>query len=541
MALIHHATFADFGYRKLEPSGTFLPTTLERLAEYARSRAQFEVASDGHSRWIRHADRKAGPIRPLMREVASIERNTANPAAALHCVEAFDAAWGTIEGRYSSPVKDCAALCKDALNEPAHRGLHFLTCAASLAPRPVLRHVLAQHVLPAFFKIARDGYFLAYAVDYELEIRLGLCRNLHRFSQYSLSDLDKDDVASLQKLHAESSLEQPALIVNLVSALTYPWVTCVAAVRPGLLFVFVLDPAPKHEAQRFPSSWSDKLRSSADFAKNSVGLTELLRSKDEAVKESARHRRHRLVDPPPAAQSLSLLRYTLERYARTVWHTTDPSEHCAPGTDAISPLVPFEFGLTLDRLVRKGVLSVFGTAEIDRKDDCFEIADLIEELWSQRNDKSAGTAIFKRLFTRNEAIPLLNSCVSGAPIHDWPPIVPAVRATYDRLVSVVEASVTVKSKVTPGGILVRNKSLTREVVEPLDEFAANVVRALRNAHHGYLTAHDRSSRPARYLSLVDGSIPNEVSLIAAYWVWCTVTSPEVVLGRPWLPVGGYVA
>jgi hypothetical protein len=236
-----------------------------------------------------------------------------------------------------------------------------------------------------------------------------------------------------------------------------------------------------------------------------------------------------------------LLRYSIKRYSRTLWHMTDPADHCQPGSSTIAPLAPFEFGLTFDRVVRKGVLSVFGSAEVDRKDDCFEVADLVEELWSQRNAQRAPTAIFRKLFNRSEAMPLLSSCTTDAPHEEWAPLLSAVHAAYDALVEGIKSSVVIRSKVANGGILVRNKALSTESIEPMEAFVANVVRALRNAHHGYLTANDPANRPARYLSLVDGSFPSDVSVLAAFWTWCAVTDPENFLGRSWVPVGGYIA
>jgi hypothetical protein len=307
------------------------------------------------------------------------------------------------------------------------------------------------------------------------------------------------------------------------------------------LFVFVLDPVPGHVAKPFPTSWSDKLRSAAAFAKENVDLKKLLGAGNEDYKDAAKHGRYRLQTRPTSAQTLSLLRYSMKRYARTLWHVTDPAEHCPPGSNTIAPLAPFEFGLTLDRVLRKGVLAVFGSAEIDRKDDCFEVADLVEELWSQRNAQSAATAVFRKLFNRVDAIPLLANCVAGAPEHEWVPLLPAVRAAYDALVGGIKSSVVIRSKVTSDSVLVRNKALSAESAESLETFVANVVRALRNAHHGYLTANDHANRPARYLSLVDGSLPGDVSLLAAFWAWCAIIDPEQFLGRPWVSVGGYLA
>jgi len=419
--------------------------------------------------------------------------------------------------------------------------MHFLTSVASLVPRDELVPMLAWHVLPAFFRLFPAGHFVAFEVSYQLEVRLALCRNLHRFSQYSASTFTPNDHSPLQKLHAQSSYETPAILVDLLSALTYPWVTTVSAVRTGLLFVFVLDPAPMHSEPFFPASWSAKLREAADFAKAPIDLKRILFDNDPDYHRAASLRRHLLNEAPSGSQSLALTRYSIERFSRTLWHSTDVAEHCPPSSEVIAPLAAFEFGLTLDRVMRKGVLAVLGNSEGDRKDDCFEIADLLEELWSQRNARQGGSSYFKKLFNRSDALDLLGRCVADAPAAAWPAILPAVREAYDRLVDGISSSVVIDSKIVSAGILVRTKKLDQEVVEPVELFVANVIRALRNAHHGYFTANDSASRPARYLSLVSGHLPEEVSLLASFWVWAAVTSPEAMFDRPWMPVGGFEA
>lgn len=540
LPMIETASFSDLGYRRLEPGTTLTTGTIDRLLAYASRHANYEVQTEGDARWIRHRERKSGMLSPLIREVAIVDASTVDRKHALAALETIDRNWEGA-GLPHGSLETCISLCCDASDEPAHRVMHFLTSAATLAPQTHLLHVISNVVLPAFFTRYPTGALVVFELDYAIERRFGFCRNLHVFNLHPPFAIDGEDTTPLHNLHAPTSLEQPQMVVKLLSGLTYPWITVVPAVRAGLLLAFVLDPPAEHSQGPFPESWSAKLRSGTDFAKERVKLKDLLCENGTQARHAAAHARHRLNHPPTTAQTLSLLRFTMQRYARTLWHITDPSEHCRPDSQVIQPLVPFEFGLTWDRVLRKGVLAVLGTAEIDRKDDCFELADLLEELWSRRNEKSGQARIFKRFFHRTEAVAMLKECVSGAPVSEWADIVPAVIATYDRLVDAVSASVVIRTRKSDAGVLVQNKALSGDVVEPFEEFTANLMRALRNAHHGYLTANDTSSRPARYLSLVSGTIPDDLSLVAAFWTWCTITAPETVFERQWLGSGPYLA
>lgn len=303
--------------------------------------------------------------------------------------------------------------------------------------------------------------------------------------------------------------------------------------------MFLLDPAPESRPGKFPTSWNDKLRSHAKFASERTDVASVLSGTDAEALRNALHRRLALRETPSARTVSSLLDFAVERFNDAFWHFTDPCEHCPSGKSSLDPLAPFEFGLTVDRLLRKGLLCTFGTDEIDRKDDSFECADLVAELVEQRNGNNAGSVIFKNLFTRSFGTALASDCLKDAPPDVRSLLLDRVNAAYDALVQGIEESITIKSKLSVNGVAVRNKNRTQEVIEPLEQFAANILRAMRNAHHGYLTSNDERARPARYLSLVDGSIPNAVTFLGSFWALCALIAPQTLFKRDWMAIGRY--
>jgi hypothetical protein len=111
---------------------------------------------------------------------------------------------------------------------------------------------------------------------------------------------------------------------------------------------------------------------------------------------------------------------------------------------------------------------------------------------------------------------------------------------YSHLESTVIDSMYVGSKVAPtGGILVENRLGTGDVEETRAEFTANVVRALRNAHHGYFTELDRSRRPSRYLALVTGDLPETFSYLGVLFGIGMLADPEAMIRWRTIPVGLY--
>jgi len=103
---------------------------------------------------------------------------------------------------------------------------------------------------------------------------------------------------------------------------------------------------------------------------------------------------------------------------------------------------------------------------------------------------------------------------------------------YQRLRQTILDSVWVISKRTSSGILVKDNQLVSENIENPDEFTGNVLRTLRNTHHGYLTRGDQSFRPSRYLSLIDGNTSDDFPTLSLAWLLALLESPEALIGNP---------
>jgi hypothetical protein len=138
------------------------------------------------------------------------------------------------------------------------------------------------------------------------------------------------------------------------------------------------------------------------------------------------------------------------------------------------------------------------------------------------------------------AVPTLSAALSTAPEPIRTMLLDGANSVYDALRTTIVNSVFVAAKRTlAGGVLVRDKSLTSEREETPDEFTANVVRALRNTHHGYMTAGDRQNRPSRYLALVTGALPDTMTYIGVLTGLALLADPTVMIGRPSYPRAAY--
>ena len=101
-------------------------------------------------------------------------------------------------------------------------------------------------------------------------------------------------------------------------------------------------------------------------------------------------------------------------------------------------------------------------------------------------------------------------------------------------------SVWIKSKVTATAVKVRNKTLEWEQDEDHDTFVANALRAVRNAHHGYFTDGDKKNRrPSRYLFMLNGDLPIEITVLPSIWFLALVADPERFISWKTLGIGKF--
>lgn len=252
---------------------------------------------------------------------------------------------------------------------------------------------------------------------------------------------------------------------------------------------------------------------------------------------SAAHRRWRQHRRFGGGEIEVLIEWLAERYSELAFHAGDPCEFTEDG--CVDGVTAMEYGLTLDRVLRRSVSCVASDSAAERKMAAFEIADLLEELRGVWEPTLNSTAFFKRLHHPVQGRDLVKEALSALP----PPFAGYFQESadqiYGELQSSVLASVWIKSKLTAQGVLVKGRDLSTEQVEPLPEFVANTVRALRNGHHGYVTKRDKSQRPSRYLSLVTGNLPDSMSYLGFLWMLAMLSAPKKMLGWDWMPVNAW--
>jgi len=192
----------------------------------------------------------------------------------------------------------------------------------------------------------------------------------------------------------------------------------------------------------------------------------------------------------------------------------------------------------VDRLFRKTLLAMSLDVAPTANLMAFEIADLYDTLSVRLQNTANDTGFFKSLFD-TAAIPTrIGAHLAGMPAPFAAYFSEIATRVYRKIQETVLGSVWRAGKVTPAGVLVRNKTLTAEAPMPVPQFVGETMRAYRNAHHGYFTAGDSGNRPSRYLFMVDGNLPVEMSALPALWWLSYIANPKFA-GWNHLPLAAF--
>jgi len=533
MAIITEATWADLGYQRLGPGPRLNVDKTKMLAQFIKEREAHEVQTAGDERWLRDKARVLSSTVPwFVRRAATISKATVDAPNSYDFLErAVRGPYAKKHGRVTPSWTDLVSMTVAHESEPRWRWLHRLALVSSLSGPDDVAKLLREHVLPAFFHQYPAGRVAFYESNYDFERRYGLLRGMYALSQYELADIkDLRAFKTLQQWQTLDTVKQSGTLFSLLGTALYPHVHFVDAGLIGLRMLFNVDPAEKHEPPPFPSSWMSFAQSRWAFGEQQRNLIDVLIGKDEAAHDDAAHRRFRMKGCFSTADIEMYVDWFVEKYSRLAFHLSDPCEFIVNG--CIDAVTTFEFAITVDRVLRKAVSCVASEENPVRKAASQETADLLETLRAFKDPSATGT-FFKKLHHRDDGLALVQKCLASVPTAVGAALQDSAQTVYRDLHDTIRNSVWVKSKLTERGVMVKNKDLTAEREEPTADFVTNVVRALRNAHHGYLSTSDTSNRPSRYLALVTGNTPDSMAYLGTLWALALVASPEEMLGRTW--------
>jgi hypothetical protein len=543
-------SWADFGYRKIGPlpaaGGGLSPA---QVAERLVREGDYEAISD---HWVRRKARRKGTHFAGSIEIVSVlDRETPLDDTVLSFLEKHaHSEWIAAESEWKKVRADQEILIEAVERaetiEERWRGLYRLTQALFYIGPEVsrLRPMFRQQVAPCFFRLYPQGRIVVLRYDMAVDGAAAGLRFLYATSQAPAKELLSEPfrgIQTLQQWHMASLTRLMPALLDLFNHLFYPFVGGTCANLYGLVFLFLMDPAEQHTPAAFPRNWLGYPSRSASFGREDVDAIEVIQSSNGPAYWRESHQRFCHAHGFNAEARVELLRWFIERLNRLLYELTDPANF-TEGHDpqaVLDPVFAFEHQLTVDRLLRKTLLAMSLDEAPTGNLMAFEIADLYDTLSERFGNHKNKTDFFKTLFHTQQGPALIAPRFADmpAPFADYfTELTPMV---YHKIEETVLTSVWRPGKVTPGGVLVKDKDLTTEAPMPMPQFVAEVMRAYRNAHHGYFSADKVSqNRPLRFLFPVNGNLPVEMSALPVLW-WLAYLADPGVVGWKHLPLGAF--
>jgi hypothetical protein len=544
--MITPGSWSDFGYRKLgplPPSG--VGWSVKEIADRLCTASDYEVVSE---EWVRRrARRKGAQFTGSIEIVTVLDQGTPLNDQSLTFLEKHaESEWIKAESQWKQFRADPEVL-KDAVEraetvEERWRGVYRLTQALFYIGPEVsrLRPMFRQHVAPCFFRLYPQGKIIVLRYDTEADGAAALLRLLYATSQAPPQELLADrfkGIQTLQQWHMASLTRLMPVLLDFFNDLFYPKIGGACACLYGLVFLFLFDPAEDYAPAAFPRNWLGFAGRSASFGREAGDLMAVVQDFAGQAHQRESHQRFCHSRSFGADDRLKLLHWYIDHVNRLLYELTDAANF-TEGADpqaVLDPVFAFEHQLTVDRLLRKTLMAISLDEAPAGNLMSFEIADLYDTLSERFGNHNKKTDFFKKLFHTEEGPALLVPRLAAMPSPFDAYFADLARQVYDKIEETVLASVWRPGKLTPGGVLVRDRDLAKETAIPLPQFVAEVMRAYRNAHHGYFSADPISqNRPLRFLFLVNGNLPVEMSALPSLWYLAYLADPGFV---GWKPLG----
>ncbi len=538
--MIQAFSWADLGYRRLPEQIRTLHG--EAACKMLRNVGKFDTLEN---EWIRHPARWQKDRRPQIRIVTEIQRNFDKSE-----IEVLRDDFEWYLHLYSSGMEELprvvmdedefllllADVEKEYLADQPWRFLSILSQTFYLAHNfEEFTRRLTEHSLPLFFKFYPESRVLFLSHRNDLVSQNSSLRFLYTASMLPIAEWPSASLDGFGTMRDWHGKDPYILVLNVLAIYQYLWMPFVSGAVSGLYgsrVLLLLSPAPKYSGPLYPSDWLALLKDASEFGAERIQAEESMEVLfDTTSDKHARlvHRRLLASSMPSIDQRNMFFRWLvsrLDQWTLSIYDCTNYVEKLKD-TTVIEPVSGFEFVMTINRIVgRLGALMQLKDIGV-AKPIVFEIADLMATLRVRLRSGSGQSEVdeFKDFFNAGKTQQLLCDILKTIPgVGDN--LADQAECAYRELVEVIKQSILFKDRLTATGVMVPGKTAGTEREEPFEQFAANVIRVLRNGHHGYFTEGDDSRRVSRYLWMVSGNVPDSIRALPMLWFLAYITEPS---------------
>ena len=384
-----------------------------------------------------------------------------------------------------------------------------------------------------FFNKFPNGKIIYVRLDGLYYKRSAMIRGIYSLENYPDIKDNPSDFNGFNTLKNWLFIESHESFDNIIQFSEYfffPFVTAFHCdYRIGFSFIFVPDTLIEYHLGHFPRDIIDYIRTGSDFGKEKINNLDW---SNEHL-----YAKYCFNQSPLFSEYYGFIIWAVKRANYFIKEHLNICNYLDKDDNSkIDPIYALEYNLSIRHLVKIGLSILSSNSSFFNKNMTFQAADILNDICNYDYLDPSGTlrknTLFKKLFNKDLIFPIISSIIDSCSFSFKDQILDITSNLYDKLNETIKDSIWLKSKVNNEDVIVRNHNNKSNNIENIPTFTSNVIRALRNTHHGYLTRNDRTKRPSRYLSIIDGNTPDNLSSITLIWLLCLLQDRDKFIGKP---------
>ncbi len=525
MSLIKPVSYPDRGFARISNLASFCTDAISRFCQGAL-RNVYELEQSGNELWLRNKERRSGNYSNYAEEIAVVDIDTNRDA---EWIDKVDNYYNNHADKLAN-IERALNLVKSAKEKPLKNQIYQNSLALLFIGSNDREWFLNKEYFPWFFELFPSGLILALKFNSEYETRIAPLRwgNIGTiYDSKEKAELDKmgfDGVLTADEIHNVGSMS-PTTYFTALSNFFFPYEDSYVVGRIGYMFILLTNKTTILERGPYPDS-------SAQLRKG-YGLMQGDRP-DFSNSHSAREGwRGRYVPPRcfSARELLELYRHFIVKFNHSIRLRLDLTNY-RNGVD-IDFIAAFEEYCTFERITLELTRCQASEDGFSARTLSFAILDKFSEI-TNISRINGGPEMFQYFVTQPFKNNFLLSKLQSLPA----PFDTFFRAECDRIYDILYQTVLGKDGLwmnyrrTAKGIRTRkwdkDSSSFRDNPDVCseDEFVGEIVRAVRNTHHGYVSDEDKKRRFAVFGSMHTGKLPDEFTAIPQLIWLATIEDPE---------------
>jgi hypothetical protein len=524
MNIIQTASYQDRGFARIGPASHHLTAAVLKNCK-GRLSDVYETEQSGTDVWMRSRERRTKHFVNFVDELSVVDANSNRDAT---WIRALDSHYD----KFSNQIADMALPVKimNSLHDKEPHKQVYLSSLALLHVHSTLREpFLRDFYFPWFFKLFPNGKILAFKLNSSYERRLTLLRWGNLLSIYDSVELSNIKSLPLERIQMMADLH-PTGTINVksyflaLSNIFYPYAHSIVVGGYGNIFVLLTGEDSLLDRGAYPQTRMELHKVHNLMSGNEPDISRL---SDKWQGWLGRYipTKHFSVD-----ELVDLFRHFVAQFNHSLRLRIDVTNY-RKGDD-VDFIAAFEEYFTLDRLTLELNYCQTATEGFSARASSFGILDKLSELISisgvNRN------RLFHHFAGKAFASTYLSPILQQYPAPYSTFFADECKRVYDNLHNTVLGTdgLWMSYRRTTTGIQTRRWDETsgmfseRSTLYTEDEFVGEVVRAIRNTHHGYISDNDERRRFAVFVSMHTGQLPDDFTAIPQLIWLAIIQNPE---------------